>query len=302
MSLLHTILFCQLMKKKKPYDRNNPPDYFANQAKEAAAKPMKLHCGVTAEDIHLSGVYGELLRREVYSEEKIILYIHGGGFVGGTAKGRRFFTQSLVLRTGFNVISIDYHLAPCHPFPAAPEDCFVAYRELEKRYGGHNIALVGDSAGGNLVLSVVLQAKDHSIPLPACVVSISPTVQYDQEFASYKENLSSDCMISNLCEEMRDMYFQSDDLSILRNPYGAPLYGDFHGFPPTLVIASDSEVLRDDSVEVCSAMRNAGCDCKLSLYPNMMHAFPILPMVPESNRAQKEIKAYLGMYLGEITA
>ena len=218
---------------------------------------------------------------------------HGGGFVTGSTKTVRPLTSELVKRTGYNLYSIRYRLAPEHPFPAAPEDCFQAYCALERKYGGGGIVIMGESAGATLVLSSVLRAKDEGISLPACAVVIAPAVQFDQIFPSHKDNLETDCMVSNLSEEVRATYLISDDPTIIRNPYAAPYYGDYTGFPPTLIIVSDSEVLRDDSVFLHEKMKRAGAESRLHLYHNMMHIFPVAPSLPESKEALREIKDFI---------
>lgn len=297
MSVSHQIAYRMLMKHKVHYDAASPPDYLARQRKEAAAKPRAIPRDVQCSPISVGGIKAEALSCPANPKGVILLYIHGGGFVGGSAQSRRDIALYLVRKMGFNVVSIDYRLAPTHPFPAAPQDCFAAYRVLEEQYGGTHIALVGESAGGNLVLSVVLQAQDAGIPLPACVVSISPIVQYDQAFSSHTENQESDCMISNLQQELMDAYLQSMDASVLRNPYAAPLHGNSASFPPTYLIASESEVLRDDAIHFHDKLTAAGRESTLRLYPGLMHAFPIITAFPESRSALDEVGRFFQKHL-----
>lgn len=297
MSLSHYIA-CRIIKKhKRIYDPNNPPDYIAKQNDEKNAPTKKIPKSINLNTINLGGSAAELLTCPENPKNKIIMYIHGGGFVGGSAKTRRDITVFTAGKLGYNVASINYRLAPQHIFPAAPQDCFSAYRALEQQYGGENIALMGESAGGNLVLSVVLQAKAAGIKLPACVVAISPLVQHDKKLPSYSENIDSDCMISNISEELTDVYFKTDAPDVLQNPYAAPLYGDLSNFPPTWLIASETEVLRDDSVVFHKKLKKAGRESHLRLYPGLMHAFAIVTTFPEARKALYEMKPFIDRHL-----
>ena len=221
------------------------------------------------------------------------MYIHGGGFVVGSTKTVRPMTGRMVKWLGLNVLSISYRLAPEFPYPAAHEDCMSAYRWLISQPFGKRVVIMGESAGGNLVLGTVLHAKAEGLRLPECVVLLAPTIQYDQVFPSYTENLKTDCMVSNLSEETRAVYLRSDDPEKLHDPYFAPYYGDYSGFPPTMIIASDSEVLRDDAVMLDKKLKAAHARSTLSMYHKLMHAFPMIPSIPESRKAYSEIAGFV---------
>lgn len=293
MSVMQKILFQIIKRGQKFYDPLNPRDYAAERAAEAKGVPQKLPRGIMSGKADLNGISGEYICTKNSPEDKCILYIHGGGFVTGSTQTVRPLTAELVKQTGYGLYSISYRLAPEHPFPAAPDDCYRAYCELEKKYGGDHIVIMGESAGATLTLTTVLRAKDEERSLPACVVALAPAVQFDKEFPSHRENLATDCMVSNLSEEVRAAYLVSDDAEVLHNPYAAPYYGDFRGFPPTLIIASDSEVLRDDSVFLDRKMQEAGVESRLHLYHDMMHIFPVAPALPESRSAIREIAEFV---------
>lgn len=299
MSLLQTIIFHVIKHRRKPYDPLNPPDYVKKRIQEETGIPQCLPKGIQCREIDLDGIHGECLFSDISSHDKCVLYIHGGSFVTGSTKTVRPLTCELVTQLECPVNSIRYRLAPEHPFPAAPEDCFTAYRALEKRLTGKNIILIGESAGGTLALATVLRAKNEGLSLPACVIALAPAVQFDQEFPSYYDNLETDCMVSNLCQEVKDTYLQSEDPAVLQNPYAAPYYGDFNGFPPTLLIASDSEVLRDDSKALYEKLQKAGVQCRLRLFHNMMHIFPVVPSLPESKEAYREIRQFVAAAIKE---
>ena len=293
MSILHSIIFRAVERGKTSYDPQHPINYEAKRAAQEKITPQGLPHGVCAREVLEAEVSGELLYAEGNPEDTTVLYIHGGGFVVGSTKTVRPFTGRLVSLLGLNVLSISYRLAPEHPYPAAHEDCMSAYRWLLRQPFGKRIVIMGESAGGNLVLGTVLHAKDEGLRLPECSVLLAPTVQYDQVFPSYIENLKTECMVSNLSEETRAVYLCSNDPAALHDPYFAPYYGDFVGFPTTLLIASDSEVLRDDAIFLQDKMRKAGVKSELKLYHGLMHTFPLIPAIPESKQAYREIRAFV---------
>ena len=293
MSLMHSVIFRIINRGKSSYDPSRPFDYAKKRAAQDKVTPQGLPRGVKERAVDEAGVNGEYLYVEGNPSDTSVLYIHGGGFVVGSTKTVRPMTGGMVRWLGLNVLSIDYRLAPEHPYPAAHEDCMNAYRWLLRQPFGKKIVIMGESAGGNLILGTVLHAKDEGLRLPECAVALAPTVQYDQVFPSYTENLKSDCMVSNLSEETRAVYLCSDDPAALHDPYFAPYYGDFAGFPATLIIASDSEVLRDDAVYLHEKLQKAGVRSRLSMYHGLMHTFPLIPSIPESKKAYAEIREFV---------
>lgn len=293
MSVLHSIIFHAIDRGKTTFDPQHPIDYTAKRETQERITPQGLPRGVRAREIDEPEISGELLYAEDNPSDSIVLYIHGGGFVVGSTKTVRPMTGRMVRWLGFNVLSINYRLAPEHPYPAAHEDCMSAYCWLLRQPFGKRIVIMGESAGGNLVLGTVLHAKSEGLRLPECVVTLAPTVQYDQVFPSYTENLKTDCMVSNLAEETRAVYLCSDDPEKLHDPYFAPYYGDYTGFPPTLILASDSEVLRDDAIQLDEKLKEAGVKSTLSMYHGLMHTFPLIPAIPESRKAYGEIRCFV---------
>lgn len=275
------------------YNSQNPPDYQKNRIMEVKGVSQRLPKGVKSTLYELNGNCAEYLYAENNPKGRVILHFHGGGFVTGSRKTVRPMLGAMVKAVGYNILTVEYRLAPEHPYPAAFEDCANAYVAVQTELGAENIVVMGESAGGNLALATVLYAKDNDIPLPSRVVALAPAVQFDISFPSYLDNRKTDCMVSNLHTEVQEMYLQSKEASILHDPYAAPYYGDFAGFPPTLLIASDSEVLRDDSVYLCEKMRKAGTDCTLSLYHRAMHIFEVVPSLPETQKAFREIRRFL---------
>lgn len=291
MSITHSMVFTFCKKGKRRYVSGQDQDYPARRAEEEkqnrfASAPRS----VRIRRVQAGSVTVELLRHPQNPTDRIILYLHGGGFVVGSVKTRRMFTGYLAAKLGYNVAAPEYRLAPEYPFPAAPQDCFAAYRALLKEYAPEHIVLVGESAGGNLVLSVLLQIRQAGLPMPAAALCFSPCVQFDKTLPSYLENRSTEAMVDDLWTEVQETYLGIKDSAAVRDPLAAPYYGSFAGCPPICLWASDSEVLRDDSLLLFEKLKAEGHPCRLYLRKGMIHTWLIIPTIPEAKKDLKTVK------------
>lgn len=294
MSLIHSIVNYALKSGRRIYDPNNPMDYRAVREKEVKQnKYAKAPKSVSISESVIGGVQVELLTKDCNPTDRIIMYIHGGGFVVGSVKTRRAFTGYVVNRLGYNVLAVEYRLAPEVPFPAAPTDCFAVYKELIKEYDPQKIVILGESAGGNLVLSTLLQIKAENLPQPASAICIAPCVQFDEVFPSYINNEKTDSIVVNLSEEVFDKYLQSRSVDDARNPIFAPYYGDFTGCCPIYLWVSTSEILYDDSVKLYEKLREGNHLCNIYIRNKMMHTWMVIPYFPEAKKDLKRMKAHL---------
>ena len=279
-----------IRKQKHTYHRELGIDYTANRENEKK-QIKKIPKGIKC----IQDDLGEYLISEKNVENKIIYYIHGGGFCFGSPASKRMFTLYLVKNFGYNVYAVDYALAPEHPYPEGLTDCVKAYQSLEKRYGPNSITMVGDSAGGNLVVATLLELNKKKISLPSSFILLSPTLQYVKKTESYIKNNDSDCMVDGetFIDEVRDNYLRENDIEKLKHPDYSPLYGDFHNFPKSYVIATDSESLYDDSVEFKKRMDEYSRDCTLDVYHNLMHTFPVIPVFKVSKPVLRKMKEFI---------
>ena len=288
MSLLHKIIFRVLMHHRPFYDPKFPKDYEAARKSELnAVARIKIPANVTVRQETLGGVDAQWISGKENHEDRIALYIHGGGFVTGSSEARKGFTFCLAGKLGMNVVAIDYRLAPEHPFPQGAEDCLTAYKALLESYPAEKIVLLGESAGGNLVLSLLLQLRENGLPLPAATFALSPTIQYDSVLDSYRSNLSTDCIVANLSDEVCAVYLCSWDKKVICNPVAAPYYGDFSGCTPIELWVSDSEVLRDDSYLLFEKLKEQKVPVRLYVRSGMMHTWLVIPEFPESKKDLK---------------
>lgn len=241
----------------------------------------------------------ERLIPEGSSNGKAVLMLHGGAFVWPLMDSNRelavIFSQ---LTQGSEVINVDYRLAPTNPYPAALEDCVTAYEYLlELGYTGENILLMGESAGGNLVLALTLYLKDHKLPLPQGIISLSPITELSNDIApSRRINFEKDLLLGKNGCAISDQNTKQDyrGTTDYRTPYVSPLYGDYTNFPPLLLQVGTYEMLYDDSVRVAEKAEKAGVDVTFSSYYGMFHCFQeIFPQLPESKLAWTEISDFI---------
>ena len=213
---------------------------------------------------------------------------------------RRFAVRYSKISYGADVLSVDYRVAPEHPFPAALEDAAAGYRWLleEKGYEPEKIVIAGDSAGGGLALSLVLYLKDQGLPLPGGIITMSPWADVTLSGESYESKYEIDPLFGNSRENMLYQCSYIGDADP-KNPYLSPLFGDFSGFPPILMQVGEYEVLLSDTLRVSDKAKKAGVKVRTSVYAGMFHVFQMgLDLIPESREAWEEIGEFLRIIYG----
>ena len=218
----------------------------------------------------------ELLECDIKNERLVLLQLHGGGYIGGMRNAYRSFAGLYSeLGRGMSVLTVDYRVAPEHPYPAALEDAITGYNWLlQQGWQEHEIVVAGDSAGGGLALALCMYLKNQNRKLPAGLICMSPWTDMTQSGASYDFNYERDPLFGNTRDSLiysRD-YIQDEDPT---NPYISPLYGNFSGFPPMLIQVGSYEMLLSDSELVAEKAKRAGCKVRLSVYEGMFHIFQI---------------------------
>ncbi|MEW2619939.1 alpha/beta hydrolase [Streptomyces sp. NPDC048106] len=203
-----------------------------------------------------------------------ILYFHGGGWVSGSPEAALSLTGHLVTRTGRTAYSVDYRLAPEHPFPAAIEDTLGAYRALLD--GGTDpsaLVFAGDSAGGGLAVTTCLAARDAGLPLPAALLAFSPGLDATRTGESMDTRAAHDPVFTRAAvEHTGAMCLAGADP---RHPLLSPaVCADLTGFPPMLLQVGTNEILLDDSTRLAARARAAGVDVILDVTAGVPHVFP----------------------------
>ena len=221
----------------------------------------------------------------------IVFYVHGGGFVSCSAATHRPIAAALARFTGRRVFSVDYRLAPEERLPAALDDVAEAYDRVAKSESGP-IALVGDSAGGNLVLSLAVRLRDAGHQLPASVVAFSPWADLAGQSPSVEANDGRDSMFRT--RNIRD--FAAAALGDLPadSPTLSPVYADLRGLPPVLLHVGSTELLLDDSRRIDADIRDRGGQSTLRVYEDVPHCWQMLvPFVPEATTSLRDAAAFI---------
>ena len=248
--------------------------------------------GVTCTPVEAGGVSAEWSVADGAAEDKVILYVHGGGYVMGSAGSHRDVTGRLSKASGARVLSLNYRLAPEHPFPAPVDDAVAAYRWLlAQGISSSNIAIAGDSAGGGLAFATLLALREAGDPLPAAGVGISPWVDMEGTGESMTTRAAVDPVVQKEgLLEMAKLYLGDADP---KNPLAAPLHANLAGLPPLLIQVGDAETLLDDSVRITERARKAGVDVTLKIWDEMPHVWHMFaPILPEGQQAIEEIGAF----------
>mgnify|MGYP001149265897 FL=1 len=225
---------------------------------------------------------GEILQGEwvyvnrAHMKKYVILYCHGGGYSTGSRVYARTLTTKLAMSTSMDVLSFDYRLAPEHPYPAATEDAMKVWNYLMLLgYGARDVILAGDSAGGNLALSLALQLKAQKRLLPRGLILMSPWTDLTASGQSHETKAAIDPVLNaGYLAEMTGNYAAEEKLN---DPFISPLFGDYEGFPPVYIQVGENEVLLDDSVMLYRKLLHANVSVRLDRFPGMWHVFQMSP-------------------------
>jgi acetyl esterase/lipase len=253
--------------------------------------------GATHKDVDAAGVAAILTEVPGSVEDRIILYLHGGGYVLGEAEHYKVFCANLAAKIGARVLNVDYRLAPEHPHPAALTDAVTAYRWLlDTGYQAGRIAISGDSAGGGLAITALLGIRDAGLPQPAAAVPISPWV--DMEFSSHSmQNQARDLMVQYPGAKLMAAAFVGD--GDLRDPLVSPIHADFAGIAPFYCQVGGEERLLDETVQVVEKARSFGVEATVETFEHCHHIFQVgAGYIPESDEAVGKIATYLQPLLG----
>lgn len=222
--------------------------------------------------VEIGGVAGVEVTIQGKPVEDVILYFHGGVYVIGYAAATVPLVGDLVRRTGTRAITLEYRLAPEHPYPAAVEDARAAYEGLlAQGIAPGQIALAGESAGGGLAVALLLALREAGVPLPACGYLMSPYVDLTLSGETLAAKREVDPLLTpeGLRTRVPDYVGEAD----AADPYISPIFGDLRGLPPLLVQVGSHEVLLSDAVGL--AGRAAICDVPVTLEvtPGVPHVF-----------------------------
>lgn len=240
---------------------------------------------VTLEKVSANGVPAEWSSTPGAAQDRVIMYVHGGGYVIGSVASHRHLVTELGRAAGTRTLSLDYRLAPEHPFPAAVDDALAAYRYLlAQGIEPRNIAIAGDSAGGGLTVATLLAIRGAGLAQPACGFCISPWVDLEAIGNSMTTQAARDPMVQK--DGLLGMAAAYLNGAKPRTPLAAPLYGDFKDIAPLLIQVGAAETLLDDSTRLASVAGAADVDVTLQVWPEMIHVWHFFhPMLGAARRA-----------------
>jgi len=232
--------------------------------------------------------------------QRVILYLHGGGYTICSPATHRMLTSHLALLAQARLLVPAYRLAPEYPFPAALEDALTAYHWLLKQgVLPEHIAIGGDSAGGGLTVSTAVSLRDAGEPLPAALFLISPWTDLTFSGESYHTRRKVDPIFSKEHggPDFVPAYVGKDNPA---NPLISPLFADLQDLPPMLIHVGDHEVLLNDSTLLAERAKGAQVNVEIEIWEGMWHVWHVFaPYVPESQRAIEQIGAFIQRHLAE---
>ncbi|HEY2677625.1 MAG TPA: alpha/beta hydrolase [Steroidobacteraceae bacterium] len=271
----------------------------SNAVSDAAVKrlqPMVIQrtlAGVTVYEVH---------PKDYRDDGTLIIDVHGGGFVLGSAKSSVGGAAETATATGKRVLTVDYTVAPRGRWQLVTDQVTGVYKALlDEGIAAKHIGMTGGSAGGNIVAASVLKIRDRGLPMPAALLLVSPMTDFTPGGDTRKTLAEADPALHE--DQVRPGLDAYADPADQKNPYVSPVYGDFtKGYPPVLIQGGTKEILLSDMVRLNRAIKAAGGNCDLEIYEGMPHGFPgLFQSAPEGKEAKAEEIAFWHRYLPSAT-
>ncbi|MFA5902382.1 MAG: alpha/beta hydrolase [Desulfobacula sp.] len=238
---------------------------------EKSAATFKPDKSVMTQSFIAGSIEAQWLFPENLNGRRVILYVHGGGFIAGSINSHRDLASRIAKACDAKLLIFNYRLAPGHPFPEGLSDVRTTYEWLYRQYGdNHDIILAGDSAGAGLVLSLLSELPSDRVPFPVCSVLISPWIDLECKNLSHSEKKDKDPMLSTDILKKTAVLYADKNLS---HPLVSPIGNDFTGITPILIQVGENEVLLDDSKILAQKLKTAGAMVELEIWEDMFHVW-----------------------------
>jgi len=249
---------------------------------------------VKCEPVSAGGVKAEWITANNAAADRVILYLHGGGYVMGSIDTHRELVARLSKAAQARGLALDYRLAPENPYPAAVDDSIAAYRWLlAQGYKPGRIVIAGDSAGGGLTVATLLAVRDLGAQSPAAGVCISPWIDLEAEGESMTTRATQDPLVSRAMILSTGKMYVGENGN-LREPLAAPIHAYFNDLPPLFIQVGDAETLLDDSTRLAERAKQAGVDVTLQIWDEMPHVWQLAaPILPEGQEAIDKIGEFI---------
>jgi epsilon-lactone hydrolase len=252
---------------------------------------VRLPVEVRRDSVSADGVPCEWVIPQNGPADQVLLYLHGGGFVYGLSPLHLQMLGYLAQKMGVRVLAVEYRLAPEHPFPASLDDCITAYYWLLKQgFPSQKIVVAGDSAGGNLTITMMMKLRDGYEPLPAAAACLSPVANLSDRDNHPTKGFKDPLLPPKAVRTYSKSYIARNDA---HDPLISPVFGDWHGLPPLLIHVGEDEILREDAVLVEELAKAAGVNVRLEIYPRMWHVWQIYLKLPQAVQSLDDIARFL---------
>jgi monoterpene epsilon-lactone hydrolase len=244
--------------------------------------------------VNAGGVPAEWLERPAAPTANVLIYLHGGGYALGSMDTGRPLAARLCAAADARVLNVEYRIAPEHPCPAAVDDIVAAYRwGLEQGTMAEHVALVGDSAGGGLVVSTLVAIRERALPVPAAGVCLSPWVDLTLSNKSLETNAATDPQTGRETLAVLASHYLGDRDA--KDPVASPVFADLRSLPPLLIQVGTDEVLFDDAIALGQAASQAGVDVTLETWDRMFHVWHFYaPRLEPASRALRHVGEWVG--------
>jgi acetyl esterase/lipase len=246
--------------------------------------------GVQFGETTLAGLPTDRLATPDADPDRVLLYLHGGGYCIGTRNSHRPTAAALAKATGMTVLLPEYRLAPEAPFPAAVDDARAIYEALLETHAPERIVIAGESAGGGLTLALLVNLRDDARPLPAAAAVISPWCDLSALGTVSDEALATDFLRPEALDVFIESYAPTESDRAL--PLCSPATADLSGLPPLLVLAGAKEILCDQDERLAARAKECGVDVTLDIQPDMFHAWTLFTLLPEAQASITQIAAF----------
>ncbi|MFX1568617.1 MAG: alpha/beta hydrolase [Promethearchaeota archaeon] len=264
------------------------------KALEMLAVGVELPEDVECVNVNINDLSGLWCKTQESENDKVILFFHGGAYIAGSAEISKYHSIYISRVSNAELLSVNYRLAPEHPYPAALDDAVKAYRWLveKKELSPKRIAIVGVSAGGGLTIATMLKLRELGIELPVAAVCISPWADLAFTGETFRSRASLDPFLTpDGLEFDANLYIGNEKA---RNPFISPVYADLLGLPPLYIMAGTAEILHDDAVRLAERATKAGVEVTLDIWEDMIHGFPVFAKVaPESREAIEKVGEFI---------
>ncbi len=225
----------------------------------------------------------------IFDERHATIDLHGGALVFGGGEASRVSACRQAEQHAVDCYGVDYRMPPEHPYPAALDDCVAVYRYVLERHAPKDIAICGRSAGGNLAAAMLLRARDEGLPMPGCLVLLSPQVDLTESGDSFRTNELIDVVLPRSLMSNNLLYAGGAPLA---DPYLSPLFGDLRGFPPTFLQSGTRDLFLSNTVRMHRVLRTAGVAAELHVFEAMPHG-GFVGGTPEDYELDAEVRRFV---------